>query len=131
MTLLPVHECPNDPPAAQLSGGAPPCSDQCSLASVGAMLSNEDITTVPPSEENQLRTPRPLSTFVRLVSGMWVNSGPQPRQPMAPVVQWLSSFSCSPLGGSPLSPLTAGQLPLAQLYLDSDEQRGSVKMWCW
>ena len=43
---------------------------------------------------------------------------------MAPVVQWLSSFSCSPLGGSPLSPLTAGQLPLAQLYLDSDEQRG-------
>ena len=60
MTLLPVHSCPNDPPAAQLSGGAPPCSDQCSLASVGAMLSNEDITTVPPSEENQLRTPRPL-----------------------------------------------------------------------
>ena len=53
-----------------------------------------------------------------------MNSGPQPRQPMAPVVQWLSSFSCSPLGGSPLSPLTAGQLPLAQLYLDSDEQRG-------
>ena len=44
---------------------------------------------------------------------------------MAPVVQWLSSFSCSPVGGSPLSPLTAGQLPLAQLYLDGDEQRGA------
>ena len=91
------------------------------------MLSNEDMTTVPPSELNNVRFPRPLSTRVKFSSGMWVKAGPHPRQPMAPVVQCDSSFSWRPVGGRALSPLTAGQRPDAQLYGPCTCRQGCVQ----
>jgi len=79
------------------------------------MDSKLDMTTVPPSDENQLRRPGPELTFEMFRSGMCVYAGPQPRQPIAPVRQCDSPGVMRPVGGSRSSPFTAGQRPDAQL----------------
>ena len=83
-------------------------------ARVGAIRSKLLITTVPPSDENQLRREAPPCALLRLMRGMWVYCGPQLRQPIAPLVQCGSPGTCSVEGGRCASPFTAGQRPDAR-----------------